>query len=400
MNTAQLTILFQKYLDNTYTEDELELLLLHFHTHEETLLTNLVKTELENEEGRVDASEKDIVSSLAKVHHQLRTYIQQSQPVVKRVASGRIWPRLAVVAASILLVFAISYFFIQHRSERPGTIADLRLHDIKPGTNGAVLTLANGEKITLEQTKAGVFAQQNGSSLNKTGDSLLVYQSGITGNTGELSYNTLETPKGRQYTVILPDGTKVWLNAASYLKYPTSFTGKERLVTLAGEGYFEVVHNSKQPFRVQTAGQLIEDIGTHFNINAYTDEPVIKTTLVEGIVRVSLNGQPDGIALKPGQQAQLGIMDKTIQIRDVNTDASIAWVNGSFVFDSEDLGSILRKISRWYDVDIRFEDPALTNENVTGSISRYSDVSSVLKMLELTGLVHFRIEGRSILVRR
>ncbi len=309
----------------------------------------------------------------------LQQILTRTQTVPRPVRT--LWPRIAA-AASILLFLSIGGYYIFHK-QPVGQTAYYK-NDIKPGNNGAILTLANGRKIVLEQTKAGKIIQQNGTDLRKAGDSLLVYQAAGAASTTVISYNTLETPKGKQYSVVLPDGSKVWLNAASVLKYPTTFA-KERLVELTGEAYFEVVHNSEMPFRVKTNNQIAEDIGTHFNINAYADEPSIKTTLLEGAVKVN------GILLSPGQQTD-GKRATT-----VNTEETMAWKNGYFMFEDENIQPIMRKIARWYNVDIVYTGD-IPSDKFWGTVSRFGNVSQVLKKLELTKKVHFEIEGRRIMV--
>ena len=243
--------------------------------------------------------------------------------------------------------------------------------------------------------KVGTIAKQNGYNLKKAGDSSLIYQSSAPVKAALIAYNTLETPRGKQYSVILPDGTKAWLNSASTLTYPTAFKGKNRSVTMTGEVYFQVVHNNAAPFRVEVGGQTIEDIGTEFNVNAYKDEPYSRTTLIGGSVKVVWNNQQK--VLKPGQAA-ISSTGQMLEVKDANTEAAIAWKNGYFLFDKESLGSIMREVSRWYDVDVDFGDNQLKSEIFWGSVTRYENISAVLKMLEVTGNVHFKIDGRKITV--
>lgn len=199
----------------------------------------------------------------------------------------RFLPRIAA-AASILLIIGIAgyfYFFYRHHNITNPKENIAVAKDLAPGTNGAVLTLANGSKVQLDDAKSGSIARQGNVQLNKANDSMLVYKANR--NAASVGYNTLETPMGKQYAVVLPDGSKVWLNAGSSLRYPTAFSRNERMVELTGEGYFEIIHNTASPFKVKTSNQIVEDIGTEFNINAYADEPVIKTTLVSGAVNVT-----------------------------------------------------------------------------------------------------------------
>lgn len=317
------------------------------------------------------------------------------RPQTQKVKRLVLWPRIAA-AASIILALSFGGYFVFHK-HAPQLTAGNYKNDVKPGNNGAILTLAGGQKVILEQTKAGKIAQQNGTNLSKAGDSLLIYKAGEASANYTMSYNTLETPRGKQYSVILPDGSKVWLNAASSLRYPTIFKGKERLVTLSGEAYFEVIHNAKMPFRVSTNGQIVEDIGTHFNITAYPDEAAVKTTLLEGSVRVSsLNHAAEQLVLSPGEQSTLE--QDELKKKEVDTELAIAWKNGLFYYKNAPLTTVMRQIARWYDVEIDYEVVHPQNQTFSGSVSRYDQVSKILTAIELTGAVKFKIAGRKITV--
>lgn len=281
------------------------------------------------------------------------------------------WKRYVAAASVIIAVSAGGYFFL-HQKEQPALTA---VNIIKPGSNGAILTLANGQKIVLEQAKSGQVAP----GVQKANDSLLVYS-----DNNAVAYNTLETPRGKQYAVVLPDGSKVWLNAASSLKYPTAFNTANRTVELTGEGYFEVRHNSKQPFQVKTANQLIEDIGTHFNVSAYSDEPKTFTTLVEGAVKVN------NLYLKPDQQTD------GKQITEVNAQQVAAWKDGYFYFDHADVKAVMRQIARWYNVEVAYEG-VLPKKQFKGKVYRNVSINQALKILEFFN-VHFRIEGKKVIV--
>jgi ferric-dicitrate binding protein FerR (iron transport regulator) len=272
-------------------------------------------------------------------------------------------------------------------------------HDIAPGGNKAILTLANGKKISLTDAKNGTIAQQAGIQVNKTKNGQLVYIVGTasgpaagSGKAAEAAYNTIETPRGGQYQVVLPDGSKVWLNAASSITYPVVFNKNNRTVKINGEAYFEVIHHADAPFKVQTNNQTIEDIGTHFDVNAYNDEPNTKSTLLEGIVKVN------NITLKPGQQA-VTTANQT-KVVDADLEATIAWKNAMFRFDSEKLGTIMRQVARWYDVEVTYEDESLKDKSFGAVTTRFANASQLLHKLELTGVAKFRIEGKKIIVTR
>jgi len=208
-----------------------------------------------------------------------------------------------------------------------------------------------------------------------------------------LVYNTATTPRGGQYQFILSDGTKVWLNSASSIKYPVQFIGNERKVELTGEAYFEVVHNAKMPFRVVSNGQTVEDLGTHFNINAYNDENVIKTTLLEGSVKVS--SAAGNNTIKPGQQAVLNNGNISV-INDADLDAAVAWKNGFFYFDDNNIQEVMRQLARWYDVDIKCEGE-LPSRQFSGEISRNVKASQILDILSFKK-IHYKIDGKSIVI--
>ena len=301
------------------------------------------------------------------------------------------------IAAAITVVLSIVFYFTRQSDTNRSVVSNQQTtSDIAPGGNKAILTLSNGSKILLSEAAKGKIADPNGANINNATKGQLVYNAtGITGT--ELSYNTIETRNGGQYQVILPDGTQVWINSASSLKYPIAFNGKERVVQLSGEAYFEVFKNKAKPFKVITASQEVTVLGTHFNINAYANEALTRTTLLEGSVKVNKSNSDLSVVIKPGQQAR--VKDGgAIQIETVDIDEATAWKNGYFMFDNESLESILRKVARWYDVDVVSTDAQINQKRFSGTISRYSNVSQVLKKLELTESVKFKIEGRKIIV--
>lgn len=289
----------------------------------------------------------------------------------------RLWPRIAAAAAAILIILFVSLYYTgRHQPE-------IVQQDITPGSNKAVLTLTNGRKIDLSSQKTGVIINTKA----------LAYDDGtpIAGDNDNRSPQlmALHTPRGGTYQVVLPDGTKVWLNAASTLQFPASFVNQPaRRIKLTGEAYFEVAPAAKQPFLVDAGTQQVQVLGTHFNINAYEEEDIPRTTLLEGSIRV---GQ---ILLKPGEQAA-----GTTKITDINVDEIVGWKNGYFVFENEQLPSVMRKIARWYDVDVQFKGDMPTDE-FGGRVSRSSNLSEVLRKLELTNKVHFNINGRTITVTK
>lgn len=324
----------------------------------------------------------------------------------KRTARRIMRRRLTRVAAAalVLLIGATAYLLLKPspkpvreelavQEEAPAT-------DIAPGGNKALLTLANGTTIVLDSAANGTLGTQGSIKVEKLDNGLLAYQlNGKTiGPDDEAFYNTISTPRGGQYQVTLSDGTRVWLNAASSIRFPVAFTGSQRRVEVTGETYFEVAHNAQQPFVVKAASTEVEVLGTHFNINAYADEASIKTTLLEGKVKISAPGTSTARYLQPGQQAGIGADGKINVLVNADTEEAVAWIKGRFQFSSADLRSILRQISRWYDVDVEYKGNV--DLHFTGQLTRNENVSSVFEKLQLTGEVRFRIEGRKIIVSR
>lgn len=309
----------------------------------------------------------------------------------------RLWPRLLATAAAILIVFGAGLYFYMDRNN---PTVPVYANDIpSKGKNTATLTLANGEKIELSEARIGKLADQAGIQISKTKDGQLIYEVKEEANAAANKWNTLSTAKGETYMVRLPDGTKVWLNNASALKYPATFSNlKKRSVELNGEAYFEVAKDQLHPFVVKTAEQEVEVLGTHFNINSYTDENSTRTTLLEGAVKVSLVNGILSKVIKPGEEV-LNIQQQ-LQVRPANLKDAVAWKSGYFRFNNENLESIMRQVSRWYDVDVVYEGNR--NELVAltfwGIVSKEKNVSEVLKMIERAEKVKFKINGRTITV--
>jgi transmembrane sensor len=303
-------------------------------------------------------------------------------------------------AAIILLTVSVAVFLAQKHNRHEQQNKQLA-QQIHPGGNKATLTLSNGSRIVLDDAHSGQIAKQSNISITKTAGNQIVYTSAANNagtNSPQLAYqlqNTISTPNGGQYQLVLPDGTKVMLNAPTSLSYPAEFHGNERLVRLSGEAYFEVAKNKKMPFRVIAGSQTVEVLGTHFNINAYTDEASVKTTLLEGSVKVSSGANSTLIA--PGEQASTSINGNgNILKRVVDVDRETAWKDGLFSFQNDDLKYIMREVARWYDVKVVYS-ANLPNERFIGEISRSSNLSDVFKILELND-VHFEVQGKTVIV--
>ncbi len=326
---------------------------------------------------------------------QLKIY---ERPVVSMYR--RPWFRLGAAASIALLIGVGIYLFYPNKSQ-PDTTPPIavKTNDVKaPASNRATITLSSGQVVHLDSVQNGVIAQQGNVSLEKQADGKIVYSQSSIDN-GELKYNTLTNPRGSKVIdMALSDGSHVWLNAGSSMIYPISFIGDERKVTITGEAYFEVAHNASKPFKVSKDEMEVTVLGTHFNVNAYDDEKDIRVTLLEGSVKMSIVNRQWSI-LKPGEQG-ITTDDGKLKIeKRVDVDAVMAWKNGRFEFKSTDLSSIMRQVSRWYDVEIVFEAD-VRNERFSGGIARQENASQVMHMLELTNTVHFTIEGNKIVVRK
>lgn len=310
----------------------------------------------------------------------------------------KLWPKYIRFAAAAIILLSVSlgiYFASQKKVS--DDVTALITNPIVPGGKKALLTLANGKSLVLSNAQNGKLADQTGASVFKTANGEIVYNADDNHQTTEAEYNQLTIPRGGYYSLTLADGTKVWLNSESSLKYPTDFLGNDRTVELTGEGYFEVAPRKNQPFKVVTAQQTVEVMGTHFNVNAYANEKVTTTTLLEGSVKVSVLSGAKAKTLKPNQQASL--FNGYITVNEVNTEEAIAWVNNKFIFNNEELGSIMRQIARWYDVDVVCA-PELEKMAFFGNISRSKGIKEVIKIMQKTEDLNFKIEGRRITVMR
>ncbi len=299
------------------------------------------------------------------------------------------------VAAIIIISLGFTWYVLLHSPSRHQdlmTAASAKTRTIVPGGNHAVLVLADGSVIQLDSSRNGTVSAQGNITITKKDSGQLVYSSNGQALAGESGFNTLKTPRGGQYQVVLPDSTKVWLNAASSLKYPAFFAANERKVDLNGEAYFEVAKNPKSPFRVTVNGKPgIEVLGTHFNIMAYPDEPFMATTLLEGSVKVG------STVLKAGQQAKVEFAEQKIQVvNNIDVNEIIAWKNGKTSFKDASIQTIMRAVSRWYDVDISYEGK-IPEKRFKGGLPRDANLSDLLSVLEQSG-IHFRVDGKKITV--
>lgn len=384
-----ILVLIEKYQTGTITNDELKQLNEWYHTfddREAELLTGKTEVQLTTD-----------------IRERLMKTIQEA-PVYSLHQSRRKW---YFAAAAILLFFltATVYRLTTTDSSSANSLAETSagsvVTDLAPGGNKAILRLADGSAIILDSAADGTLSEQGNIKVEKLSNGLLAYTIGgkqLTANDAAF-YNTISTPRGGQYQVTLSDGTKVWLNAASSIRFPVFFAGNERRVEITGEAYFEVAKNISKPFKVKTTASEIEVLGTHFNINAYEDEAAVKTTLLEGMVKVSVpgtGGKNTSRFLQPGQQSGISKEGTISVLNNADTEEALAWKNGRFQFKSADIKSILRQISRWYDVDVVYKGNV--NLHFTGQLKRDEYVSKVFEKLALTGVVHFKIEGKKIIV--
>jgi len=316
---------------------------------------------------------------------------QITGPKIKKLGYG--WIKYGAAAAALLLV-SVSVYLISYQKEN-GLVAKMD-RTFLPGGNKAVLTLTNGNKIVLNEVRTGEITRQSGISITKKADGELVYQiSAGPDLSEEAAVNTISTPNGGQYTIELSDGSRIKLNAASSLSFPSSFKGTERVVDLHGEAYFEVAKNRQHPFKVVSGLQTVEVLGTHFNVEAYADESAIKTTLVEGAVKVVAGG--NHMTIIPGQQARVSKQNAGSIIRSqVNLDKEIAWTKDLFIFDGDNLKSVMSEISRWYNITIVYTGP-IPDKKFFGGISRSSKLSEVFKILELNQ-VKLSLKGNTVYV--
>lgn len=349
--------------------------------------------EIKDKSYETDAA---VAGVLAKVDRDLFVQINDTTGVIptRKNKMLKLWLQIAGAAAVLALAYTGVYFF-NNQSEKVADATPIAVHDVKPGDFGATLTLANGRKVSLANASNGEIERESGIIITKSGDGRLVYEVDEKVSDPNAS-NTLSTARGETYQVRLPDGSLVYLNAASSLTYTASLieNGK-RVVSLSGEGYFEVAKDKQHPFIVKTNKQEVAVLGTHFNISSYADDEVEKTTLLEGSVKLSASGNSK--ILRPGQQARL--FAGKIQVNETDTDLAVAWKNNEFVIESEHIETIMKMIERWYNVEVIYKGEK-TKERFSGKVSRFDNMSKVLEIVESTGEARFEIKGRTVYVSK
>lgn len=310
---------------------------------------------------------------------------------------GISWRSIAAAAAILLLVTAGGVWLLISKKDVQHPVAavnNVPVKDIAPGSNKAVLTLADGSTIVLDEAQNGALSQQGGTKVIKLNSGQLAYQPVNGKSSATVTYNTITTPIGGQYQVMLPDGSKVWLNAASSLRFPTAFTGNERRVDITGEAYFEVEKQAGKPFLVSVKGMEVQVLGTSFNVNAYDDEATVKTTLLEGAVMITKDEMKK--RLSPGQQAQMNMQGSIQVINKTDLEEAVAWKNGYFQFENADIRSVMRQLERWYNIKVVYKG-TIPDRSFGGGIQRNLPLSGVLKILEKNH-VKFTVEGNTIVV--
>lgn len=388
MSNTRLTWLFERYRNRLTTAEEEEELfqLIDQSEYDEQLKALLTAAWEQFQPGNFTLPPR-------QSEEMYRHILENTQP--SRHIRGGFWGPMMAAAAAVLLLIAIAggYFIYRYQTTQLVNSGALQagVQDIAPGSNKALLTLANGTTVILDSTGNQVI--QQGSVAIHQHNGQLQYK-GSAAST-ETVYNTLTTPRGGKFKIVLPDGSVAWLNSASSLRYPATFNGKERVVELHGQGYFEIAQNARQPFKVKVNDMEVQVLGTSFDIMAYEEESTVNTTLLEGGVKV-LQGNVEKV-LKPGQQAILDEHTATIDIQPADVNRIIAWKNGRFIFNNMDLETILREVARWYDVTLEYRvKPG--KEKYGGGISRSLSLAAVLKVLEENGNNHFSIEGRKVII--
>jgi transmembrane sensor len=390
-NSDRIQLLFQKYLSHTNTEAELDELLELFSRMDEADFRELVAF---NAESDLDIERAESLRPALKVLDQsIRAELnKRNNEHTKVYSNNKSFIRYAAAAVAAVIISAGIWFF--NKKEVP-TNQSAIAQDVMPGKQGATLTLANGKTIRLTDAANGELANEAGVVISKAENGQLIYE--VQGDSKENKVNTLSTANGETYQIRLPDGSFVVLNAASSLTYAAKLNqdGKRR-VKLTGEGYFHVAKDKIHPFVVETRGQEVEVLGTQFNINSYTDEPAVSTTLVEGSVKVTAGGMP--VVIKPGEQAQS--KGKGISVTEVNIENVIDWKEGDFYLNKLPFKEAMRKIARWYDVQVVYADDLPKDIESNGYLSRDTKLSVVLKAIERSGQVHFKVEDGKIYVSK
>ncbi|WPV01468.1 DUF4974 domain-containing protein [Mucilaginibacter sp. cycad4] len=384
----EFLVLYEKYMRGQCTDAEKQLL-------------DTYRDEMQLADEVWDDEEVSETDVHARIWQKLSESRQNPVVIIplKQTSYKWIWAAASLVAIAVL---AGLLFMPVKKDNATGIVAKNTKTTILPGSNKAYLTLANGDKIVLDDAKDGQLMAGAGVKVSKAANGVVVYK--FDKKLDEQRYqdvpeiNTITTPRGGQYQVILEDGTKVQLNAASYIRFPEFFTGASREIELNGEAYFEVAKDKAHPFIVKANGTRVQVLGTHFNINAYSDNSDITTTLLEGSVKMS-KGEA-AVMLLPGQQGTVNQNGSLITVSQADVEANMAWINGFFIFHDQSIVNIMKQVSRWYDVDVEYQDSQVRENEFGGTISKYKDIKELLDNIKLTGSIHYKIEGRRVIIMK
>lgn len=396
MSTHRLSYLFGRYILQQISaeeEDELMGLLADIDNKEEIeeLLDEVIR-----ETGPGTSLPEDRANFIFE--QILQQGKEKKWEILVKTSASSFWRRMAVAAGILFAIAGTAFWFLKSSPHSENLTAVLHVEKpamIVPGGDKAVLTREDGTVVILDSLQNGVKLQEGSTEIEKNG-ATLIYNASELRMPNKSAFNTLSTPRGGQFKLVLPDGSRVWLNSSSSLRYPVVFSGSLREVELSGEAYFEIAKDINRTFRVNVSGLKVEVLGTHFNVNAYDDEETVKTSLLEGKVRVRLKERTD--LLEPGQQEIIQVNSGSFKKIKADMEAVVAWKNGLFQFDNVDIKTIMRQVSRWYDADIEYQFPEKDREQrFEGKISRTAQLSDILKILELSG-VKFKIEGKKIVV--
>ncbi len=393
MPSERITLLVEKYFSHTCTENEINELMQWANVASEEELEAVLEHSWNSYEDRIAMPDE--------VSQRILTSIFENAETETTGETMPFWQMNYRIAASVAIVALVSLFaWFQYRTvgerteQRLVQVKEFEKNDVAPGTNKAILTLDDGSEVVLDNSENGTLSKQGSTTIVKPSNGQLLYETAQASNAKPM-YNTVKTPKGGQYQVVLSDGTKVWLNAASSLRFPLVFVGNERKVEMTGEVYFEVAKNPKKPFKVIADKQEVLVLGTHFNVMAYPNEKFIKTTLLEGSVKITKDNR--SMVLEPNQQAKVGFDNGVFRaVNDADIAEELAWKDGYFQFNNTSLETIMRQLERWYDVDVQYIGK-IPDEHFTGRLPRNTNLSNVLKILSMSQ-IQFKIEGKNIII--
>ncbi|HWZ04561.1 MAG TPA: FecR domain-containing protein [Mucilaginibacter sp.] len=399
MEKARLHRLLRQYLNNTINGADCSELLSYLKNTNPEEIEDIIDEELFSLDEGPAFKGKRSDEVLNRIKTDARFSQNHEEVEVFQLKHKKIYQKSWLQIAAALLIFfsagLATFRYYSSRKTSAQVVVDHSSSTIVPGGNKATLTMANGRVIVLNNAANGLLAKAGASKITKSNDGQIIYNAPYHADSAPIEDNVLTTPKGGEYQVVLPDGTKVWLNSASSLSYPVAFTGNERHVKLTGEAYFEVAKNKEKPFYVSINNLQVKVLGTHFNISAYSDDDAVTATLLEGSVQVTKNKSQS--LLKPGEQAVINYKSDNIMVSAADVDDAMAWKNGYFIFNDDNIEGIMKKVSRWYDVDISYKGNFDT-QKFGGTFYRKKSITELLQHLEKIGGIHFTITGRRITV--